>query len=523
MQVQQYDKLLDILLFDYAVNALSEYMEIKAPFKQELRQSTPAYLSSWDFWFNDITQETFFEEKMTKEIENPTVLNKTDRYAHTALNYALCAHNYPLAQQLRSLGANSTLIDRTLLEKNLFLYLQLDPNFMQNLSVQDEDKHSRFLEYLVFLEKYVTKKLSKADLFMRDIMEANVIKLGQALDTRTYTTRGLSYHGFIEVALVQLNDFLKHYTHLAKEYRDAEIHKYIAKISDCFEFTCRTYNFSGNLADDKQISINLKQIANSSYRAAPLILIGGFAGNMVTITLFRDYLIYTNLGLCGTPSEAVKVYNFNTPELFTEDFLRRFSNGYIHGTNPANFFNAFAPIFNTKPEITITQGMGQVDNGVVANLRAQIQAIIYIYNPDRFRDMARSEYVALVEENYCYHTLLLVDRIQDKEAAIDERRDAGSVAIEYINQNHKAKRRRILESMLILRDCLYTYGFGDIYETYVKEGTKDLITKHVIFLQEENAMYAISQEKLNLDKLKDDYYKSLDEAYGPADPDEAPE
>lgn len=457
--------------------------------------------------FTPITDSIFWRDNIDAAIQqNPTLLTTTDKHNRTPITLALANEDFALATALIKQGATLSLEDKLVLEIAITSMIQRDPTIINKiLATQTTQDLSWIKEYLEYLHSYTIGEPKNTTKY-HEVLNPPIRHFGQILDTLTFFNGLPSHYGFLSPSLSILTAHLELYVNDLGDKNHQELFKYIAT---AYKKSLDTCNFYGNLPTNPDAgNILLKQIiANaSSTNKNIVVLFGGWAGNSVTIAFINKTLIFSNLGIGGSPDAGTKIFSINNPANITAEGINLFLRGLGTATSPLNILTWLSSFVEAKPIFMLKQPFNPIDNCIFVNPRAIIQGILLVlqaYQKDsqitatgleKYADNSNIMYKKYLHSLYKYAIEDLAQFMRNNELLQNKRIECCAIAIDYINQHHKEP--EAIERCIELKNALEYVGLKEVYARKVNQQAKEAIQNFMIHQQELAAIRVMEQESL---------------------------
>lgn len=455
--------------------------------------------------FTDITSKIFWREPITELAEyDILILNDPDKYMSTPLNIALANEDFALAHNLIQAGAELYLDDKVVLEITLFNMLQRNPDLLsQIISNTTEDNREWVNEYLEFLSEYLNNAPSNESIMFRDVFSPPIRIFGQVLETPTYFDGTPSYYGFLGPSLDILS---KHLTYHTNDLSGTpELQEVFKSISDSYNQLFSKANYFANLPKNNGIA---EFLLKRYHENQVVLILGGWAGNAVTLALYKKYLIMTNLGPGGDPNAGTKIYNIEDPEAINLESLTVFTSGLVGGISPELYLSYVAEIVSPTPAHLIEQSLTPIDNCIFANPRAIIQGMLQVLLAEKY-ELPQKEISSLDQEvkqfykNYTnslhlYSSADLVSFMRNNLMLRHNRIECCSLALEYINTHCDPEDDSSVALCIHLRNALEFVGLGAYFNHHTSPEIKAAMQRITISEQERTAVDVIHKEQQSL-------------------------
>lgn len=457
--------------------------------------------------FTPLTYSIFWREKIQKAIEtNELSFDETDQYNRAPLTLAIANEDFALAVELIKKNASLMLEDKLVLEIALISMIQRDPNFISKVLQNKAENDVIWLkEYLEYLQSYILGQPKKTKLLQHEVLNPPLRQFGQVLDTLAYFNGLPSHYGFLSPSIEILSTHLKQFcqeTDNTTPYKDM-----LYAISDAYATTAQACQYYGNLptnADAAKVMTQKIQSNLNSNKNGAVVLFGGWAGNSIAVAFVRDVLIFSNLGIGGTPAAGTKIFRITKPENITEQVIDTFIRGLGNATAPYIILDQIGSIVDPKPLFTIKQSFNPIDNCIFVNPRAVIQGLILVLsalnkdgkitegNLTGFNSQAAEIFTTYVNSLYKYSTADLSKFMRNHQLLQNRRIECCALALDYINQHYQEP--EALSRCIELKNALEFVGLKDFYTSSIEPAAKNAIQELMIHEQEATAIHVIQQE-----------------------------
>lgn len=456
--------------------------------------------------FTPLTFSIFWREDTNKILEkNLAIIDESDKYNRAPLTLAIANEDFVLATTLIKNHANLLLEDKLVLEIALISMIQRNPDVIaQILSAQDRYDMLWAQEYLEYLQSYISGEAPIKIPKYHEVLNPPLRHFGQILETLAYFNGLPSHYGFLSPSIEILAGHLELYT---SELADPATKQLFTSITDAYNSTKNICQYYGNLPTVTDAAAKLSsQIVNNlkNNNQEVVVLFGGWAGNSVSLAFIGKTLIFSNLGIGGTPETGTKIFNINDPAAITEAMVNTFISGLGNATAPSEILALIGSIVDPKALYTIKQTFNPIDNCIFVNPRAIIQGVLLVltaYQADSKITSASLEALAkanseafnnYVNSLYKYSTADLAKFMRNDELLQNRRVECCALAIDYINQHFKDPGG--LQRCIELKNALEFVGLKDFYYNSVNPNAQAAIHKLIINEQEATAIKVIEME-----------------------------
>lgn len=459
--------------------------------------------------FNPLTYSIFWRDNIEKAlVEYKGPLDVADKYNRAPLTLAIANEDFDLAVQILSRGATLLLEDKLVLEIALISMIQREPKIINQIiescGTNDKEWVSEYLEYL---NGYIIGEPTEGALRYHDVLNPPLRHFGQVLDTLAYFNGLPSHYGFLSPSVEILTTHLQLFT---EDQLNEENKTLFGTISAAYTNTNETCKFYGNLpTDDNASKILSEQIVNNINKKNNMVsvLFGGWAGNSIALGFINDALIFSNLGIGGSPQAGTKIFMINNPAGITSKTIQTIMSGLGSSTAPIEILALLGEIVDPKPIFTLNQVLNPIDNCIFVNPRAVMQGILLVlsaYNKDgkitaqNLSSLSASVdklYASYVDSLYKYSAADLAKFMRNNELLQNKRIECCALAIDYINQHYNEA--TALPRCIELKNALEFVGLGEYYMTSIDPKAQAAIQQMVIHEQETTAIQVIEQENLS--------------------------
>lgn len=452
-------------------------------------------------YFNPLTSSVFWNEDYYSALnENMEIIDDVDQYNRAPLIMSLAKEDFAFAVELVEKGANIYLEDKLILEIALLSILQRDPeNLNRILENCTEDDLVWIGDYVAYLYSYAQGEARTST--ERDVINPPLRHFGQVLDTLVYFDGLPSYYGFLSPSLEIL---LQHLSTFAEE-------DILGSIYRSFALTFSTCNFHGNYPRSENAAAQLQEIIQQNITSSsvePTILVGGWAGNALTIAFINNYLIFSNLGNAGDLEYGTYIYKINNPQEISVDFVDYFINGLAAAADPRIILNYISNFVDHNPIYKVEQSSLAIDNCIYVNPRIIIESLMLVLKTykkhggisqetlDEIRPGVAISYKEFIDSLYRSSTENLATFMRSNDLLRNKRLECCSLALEYINQHYQDP--NALPRCIELKNALEYVGLQDYYLQDISDEARHAIQDQIIHDQELAAVEVIQQEQLML-------------------------
>lgn len=456
--------------------------------------------------FTPLTYSIFWQEDVEKILEDyADPLDTSDKYNCTALALAIANEEFALACELLNKGATLLVEDKLVLEIALISIMQRDEELKKKIFSEKNNIESWMLEYLEYLNSYITEKTTKKISNYHEIMNIPMRTFGQVLNTPTFFNGIPSYFGFLGPAIDTLTIHLHTY---ANNVTDENIKILFAKIAKAFDMTKNTCKYFGNIptASDAAQTLTTKILDNiKNAQNDAVILFGGWAGNAVTIAFINKILIYSNLGTGSNPDATTQFFNIINISSINTQMVNTFINGLGYATAPEEILALLGSIVEINPLFSIKQSAAAIDNCVFINPRAIVQGLLFVLNAyeknkvidtkslaTTSADMA-TIYNKYIDSLHKQTAMDLANVMRNKQLSQNTRIECCALALNYINQHYTDP--EALTCCMELKNALEFAGLTTFYVSAVDPQAKNAILAMTI-TQQENTAIEVAAKKI---------------------------